>query len=163
MYQLLPSCEHSRPLVSSDPLLSLSLDGARVASESPVTVKMESEKLGRSPCASGAKLSRTICLALWHTGPWMAGVRVGRSKVSTVWVLEVSSSSLSRLLYDVPLARWDSMMLSKWRLNVSSAPERGPDTRMGDFRDGLWLSKNVSAGLDEEDTAVRRKLLSTNL
>ncbi|TNN46132.1 hypothetical protein EYF80_043678 [Liparis tanakae] len=89
-----------RPLggVFSDPLLSLSLDGARVASEASVMVKMESEMLGLSSWASGAKLSCTICLALWQTGPWMAGVSVGRSKVSTVWVLEVSSSSLSRLL-----------------------------------------------------------------
>lgn len=138
LHQLLPSCERSLPLggVSSDPLLSLSLDGARVASESPVTVKMESERLGRSPCASGAKLSCTICLALWHTGAWMVGVSVGRSKVRTVWVAEVSSSSLSRLLYDVPLARCDSMMLSKWRLKVSSAPHRGPETKTGDFRAG---------------------------
>lgn len=107
LYQLLPSCVQSRPRggVSSEPLLSLSLDGARVASESPVTVKIESERLGLSSCASGAKLSWTICLALWQTGAWIAGVSVGRSKVRTVWVLEVSSSSLSRLLYDVPLAR----------------------------------------------------------
>ena len=153
MYQLLPSCAHSCPLgsVSSEPLLSLSLEGARVASESPVTVKIESERLGLSSWASGAKLSRTICLALWHTGPWMAGVSVGKSKLRTVWVLEVSSSSLSRLLYDVPLARWDSMMLSKCRLKVSSAAQRGPDTRMGDLRVGLWLSKNVSIGLNKEE------------
>lgn len=107
LYQLLPSCAYSRPLggVSSEPLLSLSLEGARVASESPVTVKIESERLGLSSCARGAKLSWTICLALWQTGAWMAGVSVGRSKVRTVLVLEVSSSSLSRLLYDVPLAR----------------------------------------------------------
>lgn len=107
LYQLLPSCPHSRPLggVSSEPLLSLSLEGALVASESPAMVKIESERLGLSSCASGAKLSWTICLALWQTGPWMAGVSVGRSKVRTVWVLDVSSSSLSRLLYDVPLAR----------------------------------------------------------
>lgn len=66
LYQLLPSWSQFRPLggVSSDPLLSLSLDGARVASESPVTVKIESERLGRSSCASGAKLSWTICRAL---------------------------------------------------------------------------------------------------
>lgn len=81
----------------------------------------------------------------------MAGVSVGRSKVRTVWVLEVSSSSLSRLLYDVPLARCDSMMLSKWRLKVSSAAQRGPETRMGDFRAGLWLSKKVSVGLDRKE------------
>lgn len=152
LFQLLPSCAHSRPLggVSSEPLLSLSLDGARVASESPVTVKIESERLGRSSCASGAKLSWTICRALWQTGAWMVGVSVGRSKVRTVWVLEVSSSSLSRLLYDVPFARWDSMMLSKWRLNVSSAPQRGPETKIGDFRAGWWLSKKVSIGLERE-------------
>lgn len=152
LYQLLPSSAHSRPLggVSSEPLLSLSLDGALVASESPVTVKMESETLGLSSCASGAKLSWTICLALWQTSPWMAGVSVGRSKVRTVWVLEVSSSSLSRLLYDVPLARCDSMMLSKWRLKVSSAAQRGPGTKMGDLRAGWWLSKNVSVVLDGE-------------
>lgn len=138
LYQLLPSCAHSWPLggVLSDPLLSLSLEGARVASESPVMVKMESDRLGLSSCASGAKLSWTICLALRHTGPWMAGVSVGRSKVRTVWVLEVSSSSLSRLLYDVPFARCDSMMLSKWRLKVSSVAQRGSETKMGDFKAG---------------------------
>lgn len=153
LHQLPPSCAHSRPLggKSSEPLLSRSLDGARVASESPVTVKMESERLGRSSCASGAKLSWTICRALWQTGAWMVGVKVGRSKDKTVWMLEVSSSSLSRLLYDVPLARWDSMILSKWRLKVSSAPQRGPETNMGDFRAGWWLSKNVSTGLKREE------------
>lgn len=60
LYQLLPSCVHtSCPLggVSSEPLLSLSLEGALVASESPVTVKIESERLGLSSWASGAKLS----------------------------------------------------------------------------------------------------------
>lgn len=90
----------------------------------------------------------------------MVGVSVGRSKVRTVWVLEVSSSSLSRLLYDVPLARWDSMMLSKWRLKVSSAPQRGPDTKIGDFKAGWWLSKKVSMGLNTEEdlgnTRMRR-------
>lgn len=75
---------------------------------------------------------------------------MGRSNVRTVWVLEVNISSLSKLLYDVPLARWDSIMLSKWRLKVSSAAKRGPDTKMGDFRAGWWLSKKVSIGLDRE-------------
>ena len=70
-----------------------------MASESPVTVSTESDRLGLSSWASGAKLSCAICRALWQSGPWMAGVSVGRSKVSTVWVLEPSSSSLSRLLY----------------------------------------------------------------
>ncbi len=42
------------------------------------------------------------------------------------------------------------MMLSKWRLKVSSAAQRGPETKMGDFRAGWWLSKNVSIGLDRE-------------
>lgn len=59
MYQLLPRCAPSFLLgsVSSEPLLSLSLEGARVESESPVTVKTESDRLGLSSCASGAKLS----------------------------------------------------------------------------------------------------------
>lgn len=67
LHQLLPSCaERSCPLggMSSEPLLSRSLDGARVASESPVTVKMESDREGRSSCARGAKLSWTICRAV---------------------------------------------------------------------------------------------------
>lgn len=42
------------------------------------------------------------------------------------------------------------MMLSKWRLKVSSVAQRGPETKMGDFRAGWWLSKNVSIGLDRE-------------
>lgn len=106
LHQLLPSCARSCPLggTSSEPLLSRSLDGARVASESPVTVKMESDREGRSSCARGAKLSWTICRAVWQTGAWMVGVSVGRSKLRTVCVLEVNSSSLSRLWYDVPLA-----------------------------------------------------------
>lgn len=64
-------------------------------------------------------------------------------------MLEVSSSSLSRLQYDVPLARCDSIMLSKWRLKVSSVvpARRGPETRMGDLRAGR-LSKKLSNGLD---------------
>ncbi len=53
------------PLRSSDPLLRRSLDGARVASVSPVIVSTDSERLGISMCANGAKLSSTICRALW--------------------------------------------------------------------------------------------------
>lgn len=66
LHQLLPSCARSWPPggTSSEPLLSRSLDGARVASESPVTVKMESDREGRSSCARGAKLSWTICRAV---------------------------------------------------------------------------------------------------
>ena len=67
--QLCPRCAPSLPPrwgVSSEPLLSLSLEGARVASESPVTVRMESDRLGLSQRARGAKLSWTICLALWQ-------------------------------------------------------------------------------------------------
>lgn len=162
--QLLPSCAPPAAVlavaflarrggVSSEPLLSLSLEGARVASESPVTVSAESDRLGLSSAASGAWLSWAICrppllLLLWQRAPpWMAGVSVGMSKVSTVCVLGPSSSSLSRLLYDVPLARADSMMLSKWRLKVSSEVRRGADKSTGDFSAGWWLSKNVSSGL----------------
>lgn len=54
-------------------------------------------------------------------------------------------------------------MLSKWRLKVSSVAQRGPETKMGDFRAGWWLSKNVSIGLNKEggfsDTATTRLLL----
>lgn len=53
------------PFRSSDPLLNLSLDGARVASVSQVIVIADSERLGTSTCARGAKLSSTICRALW--------------------------------------------------------------------------------------------------
>lgn len=52
-------------LRSSDPLLRRSLDGARVASVSPVIVSADPERLGISMCANGAKLSSTICRALW--------------------------------------------------------------------------------------------------
>lgn len=42
------------------------------------------------------------------------------------------------------------MMFSKWQLKVSSALQRGPETRRGDLRAGWWLSKNVSVGLKRE-------------
>ena len=69
LYQLLPSIRALPPPprrgVSSGLLLSLSLEGARVASESPVTVTMESDRLvPLSQWANGAKLSLTICRAL---------------------------------------------------------------------------------------------------
>lgn len=50
--------------LSSEPLLSRSLDGALVASVSPVMVSADSDTLGISACARGAKLSSTICRAL---------------------------------------------------------------------------------------------------
>lgn len=69
LYQLLPNIRAPPPpprgSVSSEPLLSLSLEGARVASESPVTVTMESDRLvPLSQWASGAKLNLTMCRAL---------------------------------------------------------------------------------------------------
>lgn len=71
-------------------------------------------------------------------------MRVGRSKVNTDVDPEVSRSTLSRLLYDVPLARWDSMMLSKWRLKESrllSEGWRGLLMEIGDLRPP-WLSED---------------------
>lgn len=75
---------------------------------------------------------------------------VGRSKVNTDVDPEVSRSTLSRLLYEVPLARWDSMMFSKWRLKESRllSERRGLLTEIGDFR-ALLASHDDSNGLEK--------------
>lgn len=67
---------------------------------------------------------------------------------------EVSRSTLSRLLYEVPLARWDSMMLSKCRLKESrllSEGRRGLPRETGDLRP-LWTSGDASKVLLEKRT-----------
>lgn len=69
---------------------------------------------------------------------------------------EVSRSTLSRLLYEVPLARWDSMMLSKCRLKESrllSEGRRGLPMETGDLR-LLWASDDASNVLLEKRTMI---------
>lgn len=80
---------------------------------------------------------------------------MGRSKVKTDVDPEVSRSTLSRLLKEVPLARWPSIMLSKWRLKESRwlsdgwrgapAPAAAATAAAGPFTSDVLNGKIASA------------------